>query len=312
MPGGEGPEGVGGRARAPRGGVRTGCAVLLAAACVLAGAPAAGWIPPVERVARAAARTNDAAGRDRPLRLEVAVWPEAAEPAGPDAGAPSRPEPAPGRPAPGAPAAPEGPLATGTLLAAPDGRARLELLHREGFRERHLLRGTQLEAARDGAPLPDPTPLLPPLGPLQAGSGGELLGWLTLHGAPREAELGYEGPHDAIVLGGRGGGAAVWVDQEGWRVVRVDRADGVRFHFGPDRDFGGVRLPGWVEVEAPARPPLRLEVRAAEPFAPPPDAFTTGWLREAPPAGPGAPPAPAEGPAAGTPPPDARRPPPAR
>ncbi|MDX1648400.1 MAG: hypothetical protein R3263_00975 [Myxococcota bacterium] len=271
--------------------------------------PAEAWIPPVERVARAAARANDAAGRDRPLRLEVAVWPEEVGPGGP---APPEVRAPAGMPSAPAPAAPEGPLATGTLLADPDGRARLELVHREGFRERHLLRGTALRATRDGAPLPDPTPLLPPLGPLQADSGGELLGWLTLHGAPREAELGHEGPHDAVVLGGRGGGAAIWVDQEDWSVVRVDRADGVRFHFGPPEDFGGVRLPGWIDVEAPGRPPLRLEVQAAEPVTPPPGAFSPAWLEPPPPAPPSRPvaPPPSSGPGTGAP--DARPPPPAR
>jgi hypothetical protein len=74
----------------------------------------------------------------------------------------------------------------------------------------------------------------------------------------------------------------VWVDQDDWTIVRVDRADGVRFHLGPSRSFGGMQLPAWIDVEAPGRPPVRLEVRGAAPVAAEPGDFAPAWLREPP------------------------------
>jgi len=170
-------------------------------------------------------------------------------------------------------------LASGTLLSDPRGAARLEVKHASGFVERQLRRGRSLEASRDGAPLADPVPLLPPLFLLQTDQGATLQTRIAeLGGRPDAIALGHEGDHDCYVFGGKDAAASYWVDQETLAPVRIDLEGGVRYRLGPPRTQGGIQLPAWIALEAPGRPALTMAIEAARAEAPGPDAFEPGWL----------------------------------
>jgi hypothetical protein len=214
--------------------------------------------PPAERIANAVADQNRVAGRTVALSGQVEIRLASA-------------------------AGGEEPAARGVLLSDPSGASRLEVRGPGGLVERHLLRGSELRASRGGEPLADPQPFLPPFALLQAASPGELQSrLLELGGRPDEVALGHEGEHDCWVIGGRAAGGdprpAVWVDLETLEVVRIDRGDGAIFRLGPPAVFGGVRVPGWIEVEAPGEPPARLVVLGVSPATPAPGAFTPAWL----------------------------------
>lgn len=218
---------------------------------VVAAAVAAAHIALPEPVARAAAKVNRDAKRAQALRIPVAVIAQGAE-------------------------APSG---TGTLLASPDAKARLEVRHSRGFVERQLRRSGGVSAARDGQLLDQPRPLLPPMWVLQVRSGARLLARLgELGGNPGVVSLGYDGAHDCYVLGGRDG-PAFWVDQDTLAVVRIDLAGGVVYRLGPvEGEEDGVALPGWIEMEQPGVPTLRLELGSPSAVSPPDDAFRPEWL----------------------------------
>jgi hypothetical protein len=214
-------------------------------------APAAlATVPAADRLLEAASRANREAGRATGLRLTVSLH---AQPPG---------------------VGDEETLATGELLADAAGSARLDLVGADGSRERQLWRrGTQVAAWRDGQPLANPRPLLPPFAVLQAGQGASLRALLQDLGIPlAPAELGRSGEHDCFVVGGRdraaeasgaAGPPALWLDAYDFEPVRVDRADGVRFRFGPARRFGDRRIPAWIAAEQGEEPPLYLAVRGA-------------------------------------------------
>ena len=102
-------------------------ALALGAALALAGAAALAYIPPADRIARTVADANRVHGRAQPLALKIVVRGEG-----------------------------DTQLASGMLVSDPNGTARLELAHANGFLERQLRRGKSLEASRDRAPLADP------------------------------------------------------------------------------------------------------------------------------------------------------------
>jgi hypothetical protein len=82
-----------------------------------------------------------------------------------------------------------------------------------------------------------------------------------------------------------GGGSSVpslWVELGSFEVVAIDRADGVRYRFGPAGNFEGVRIPRWVEIDAPGQPRTRLEIQRVAKASAPAAAFGTGWLAGAP------------------------------
>ena len=218
---------------------------------LLAG-PAAAFVPDAEKLTDAAGRANAADGRAATLRLSVALH---TQPPG-EAGAE--------------------PIASGSLLSDPGaGSARLDLMGANGVREVHLWRPGGTAAWRDGEPLPQPSALLPPLWLLQLRYGRSLRTALHGLGVSLEApELGRSGEHDCFVIGGRdrAGEAtgssrrpSLWLDVYSFEIVRVDRADGARFRFGPLRAFGEQHLPGWVALEQAGRSPLYLEVLDAAP-----------------------------------------------
>ena len=225
----------------------------------LLAAPAAAVIPPAERIADAVAIANRAAGRSGPLWIDVTLRIGDGEP-----------------------------LAQGVLTTHPTGLARLELRSTRGFVERHLVQGSEYGASRDGKPIEQPRPFLPPIFVLQADSGAALQAALASFGvATGQAELGLGDEHDCYVLGGRAARGAdgveraqpsLWVDMESFEVVRIDRGDGVRFRFGPTSSFGALRLPSWISIEAPGQPPARLEILKGVPANAPAASFTTEWL----------------------------------
>lgn len=233
-------------------------AASLALGALLAG-PAVAVIPSAPRIADAVASSNRAAGRATPLWLDVTLRIGEGEP-----------------------------LAQGVLTTHPTGLARLELRSTRGFVERHLVQGSEYGASRDGKLLDEPRPFLPPVFLLQAVSGAALQAALSSFGVASErVELGLGDEHDCYVLGGRAARGpdgvepvqpSLWVDLESFEVVRIDRGDGVRFRFGPSENFGGVRLPRWISIEAPDQPPARLDILKATPANAPAASFTTEWL----------------------------------
>ncbi len=229
----------------------------LTVALALAG-PASGVIPNPTRIAGAVAEANQASGRAEPVLLDVTLTIGEGEPA-----------------------------ATGVLATHPTGLARMELRGRRGFVERHLLQGNAHTASRDGVMLERPHPFLPPVFLLQATSGAALSAALASFGvAPDTAALGHVGDHDCYVLGGRGlrtpdgverPRPSMWIDLESYDVVRM-QVDGVRYGFGPTQTFEGIRVPAWISIEAPGRPPARLDIQKVAPANAPAAAFGADWL----------------------------------
>jgi hypothetical protein len=232
-------------------------------AALLAAPPARPVVPSAQKIADSLAETNDAAGRAEPLLVDVRLRFGDADP-----------------------------VADGVLATHPTGLARLELRSQTGFVERHLLQGSDHRASRDGKMLSSFRPFLPPLFLLQAGSGAALRAALASFGvASGEAVLGMSGERDCYVFGGRLPETpegqeqrvpSLWVDMDSFQVIQVDRHDGVRFRFGPEGAFDGIRLPRWVEIDAPGQSLARLEiVRVARADAPA-AAFRSDWLVAAP------------------------------
>jgi hypothetical protein len=207
-------------------------------------------IPAPETAARAAADASRAQGRNKSFRFDVAVRTNLSE----------------------------APIARGELLVAPSGGARIELRHEEGFTERQLRRTSGLAATRDGVPLEDAHPLAPPFWALQAATGGELLTRLgELGGSPAQIALGHDDARDCYVLGGSGGGAAIWVDKDSLQVARVDLADGTKVRFLAWASRAGAILPGTIEIETPELT-FTLDLSNAAVATPAADAFADAWL----------------------------------
>ncbi|NNL66042.1 MAG: hypothetical protein HKP30_07370 [Myxococcales bacterium] len=210
-------------------------------------ADAAAWVPSPGILAGQVARSNRSADRSHSLVLTVALRGEG-----------------------------DRKLGDGELATDPRGLARLEL--RSGGRvERHLLRGGEHLASSGSSLLSQPPPVLPPLFFLQVGSGQRLLsGLVSLGGSVEEIVLGRHEDAVCYVLGGRdlapaanasasefgspGRKAAVWIERDSFRIVRIDRLDGTRYTFGPERDVAGTKLPGAIRIERPGVPPVRLEI----------------------------------------------------
>ena len=229
---------------------------VIAVALVALSADAA--IPSAEKIANAVAEMNRVSGRAVPVLVDITLT------LGDSAVA-----------------------ITGVLASHPTGLARLEL-RTEGFIERHLLLGNVHTASRDGQLLSAPYPFLPPVFFLQATSGAALRAALASFGVPDvEVVLGRVGDRDCYVFGGRLPRAedgeeqmlpSLWVDMESFEVVLIDRPDGIRFRFGPSADFGGIRLPSWIDVESPDLPTARLQIDRAAPANAPAAAFGSHWL----------------------------------
>jgi hypothetical protein len=135
--------------------------------------------------------------------------------------------------------------------------------------------------------------VLPPLFLLQADSGASLRAALASFGvAAGDAALGLADDRDCYVLGGSPPRAvpdmpprpvpALWVEVGSYDVVEMSRADGVRYRFGPTGLFDGVRMPRWVEIQAPGEPLLRLEITRVSRANAPAAAFGADWLSAAP------------------------------
>jgi hypothetical protein len=232
---------------------------------LLVALPVVAAIPSADRIAGAVAEANDLAGRAGPLLLRVSLR---------VAGA--------------------GPSAEGELATHPTGLARLELRSPAGFIERHLLLGDEYRASRDGELLDHPHPFLPPVFLLQATSGATLSAALSSLGVhSQEVVLGRLGDLDCYVFGGRLPAVppdeerllpSLWIDMNSFDPVRVVRSDGTEYRLGPAQLFDGIRLPRWIDIQAP-RLRARLEILSASHADAPAAVFQGEWLT-APVAGP--------------------------
>ena len=261
----------------------------LVAIGLLGGGPALAFIPRAERVVKAVGDTNRASGRSRALQLELRMRIGDREP-----------------------------VASGELVTPPTGLARLELRGAGELVERHLLQGAEHRASRNGRMLDDAWAFLPPLFLLQASSAVTLRAALASFGIEHHAiGLAPCGDSTCYVLGdpdrvppvaetdltGAAAGSAaeplfletredssilhptIWVDSESFEVRRIDSADGVRVFLGPPAAFGKLRVPGWLQIQQPGRPPVRFEVVEAAVVNAPAAAFSESWLLA--PTGPG-------------------------
>ena len=236
-------------------------ALALAVALAMFAAPAAGVIPAADRITKAIAEHNRAAGRAQRLALDVALVGE------------------------------DGVVeAKGELWSDPRGFARLELRRRDGTLERFLMRGGRFGASRNGERMASPPALLPPIFLLQIDTEPALRGaFLALGGDPNQAVLGHTEREDCYVLGGRQIPAhpddpprdrvSLWVDQQTFEAVAIYLDDGVRFHLGPTEDHSGLRLPAWIDIEGPDDERIRLEIRGPIPVDASAGAFDPSWLR---------------------------------
>lgn len=217
-------------------------------------------IPTAAKVERAVADANRSAGRSGPLLLDVRLQ-----------------------------IAGGGASATGVIATHPTGLARLELESGMGFTERHLLRGTEYRASRDGQTIDDPHPFLPPLFLLQAGSGEALGAALASLGMTADSiVLGRLGDRDCYVLGGRAArgeqGAepllpSLWVDIQSYEPIRMVGADGTEYRLVDVQSFKGIRMPRFVEIDPPGPLRARLEVLGARQADAPAAAFQPEWLQ---------------------------------
>jgi hypothetical protein len=218
-------------------------------------------IPSAEKIARAVAEANRASKRTAPLLIEVRLLISGG-----------------------------GASASGVIATHPNGLARLELESVSGFVERHLLRGTEYQASRDGVRIEDPHPFLPPLFLLQAGSGEALAAALTSLGmAPQDVVFGRLGERDCYVLGGRRYADAqtpevllpsFWVDSQTLDPLRIVGADGTEYQLGEVQRFeGGIRFPRVIDIDPPGPLRARLEVVGVTQADAPAAAFQTEWLK---------------------------------
>jgi hypothetical protein len=229
----------------------------------LAAVSASASIPQPSKIARAVAEMNAASGRSSPLLLSVKLRVDGAAPS-----------------------------AEGELAVHPSGLARLELRNNwGGFVERHLLQSNNYQASRNGEMLSDPHPFLPPVFLLLASSGDALSAALATFGVDgQQIVLGKMGAHDCYVFGGRSlgpGGSeqllpSLWVDMVSLEPLRIVRADGVEYRFGPVAAFGAVRVPSFIDVLAPDGLRARLEITRATRAEAPAALFQPAWLTAAP------------------------------
>jgi hypothetical protein len=230
----------------------------------LAALPALAAIPQYGKIARAVAEMNAVSGRSAPLLFNVRLRIDGAAPS-----------------------------AEGELAVHPSGLARLELRNNwGGFVERHLLQSNAYQASRNGELLEDPHPFLPPLFLLQASSSEGLEAALTTYGVDGAlVVLGKIGPRDCYVFGGRAIGPipesepllpSLWVDKTSFDPLRIVRADGVEYRFGPVQAFGKIRAPAWIDVIAPDGLRARLEITRATRAEAPAALFQPSWLTSVP------------------------------
>lgn len=204
------------------------------------------------------------------------------------------------------------PVAHGELLSWPSGGSRLELRGTNQTVERHLQRGFQYMASRNGSRISKPRLLLPPLSVLQASSKRKLDATLASLGIdPAAVALGACGEDDCFVLGDVSRVApsleeptdtgeervemppstpvrpevdrqmpppTLWVDTESFDTRRLRTRRNVRVEFGGYRDFGVVRAPSWLRVDEPGRESVRFDVQKVLKVVVPESEMDMDWL----------------------------------
>ena len=75
---------------------------------------------------------------------------------------------------------------------------------------------------------------------------------------------------------------SLWVDTTSFDPLRIVRADGVEYRFGPIQAFGKIRAPAWIDVLAPDGLRARLEITRATRAEAPAALFQPSWLTSVP------------------------------
>jgi hypothetical protein len=280
--------------------MRAGALSLATVTCLL-GVPASAFVPEAERIARAAAKANEAASRSQALQLDLTLRVAGREPIG-----------------------------SGKLVTHPTGLARLELRDAAGRVERHLLIGTDHDASRNGEELERPRAFLPPLFLLQVDSPATFQQALLDFGldldsaalapcgksvcyvlgdpsrvapppptpeelAEMEAKAEAMGtpllerklpePKDEVVLeieeapdAPARPAPSLWVDTRTFEIIRIESRGGIIVEFGPLVAFGEVRFPDSITIQEPEREPIRFDILAVTPVNASAAGFQRAWL----------------------------------
>lgn len=249
--------------------------LILGLVCFGAAPIASAYIPKASKIRSAVAGVNQRSARSTGLRLQVALFSGAVDEAG------------------AAASDAKTLLAKGELATHPSGLARLELRGTQNQIERHLMRGAEYLASRNGVVLSDPRPLLFPAFLLQAGDANSLANlFAALGGVNEEVALGLLDDRDCYVLGGRSrdqhdsaspvSRSALWIDKNSFEFVAIDLASGTRYRLGPLASFQGVQFPKWIAIEKPGLPAFRLEVQAVAKSTLATTEFQSSWVKEQP------------------------------
>jgi hypothetical protein len=84
---------------------------------------------------------------------------------------------------------------------------------------------------------------------------GQILRWLRRAGVDvLFNELARCGDADCFVIGGRSGGAQLWVDKDSFDVWRFRSGDGRAIHFEEYADWDGLRFPSRMRIQDPLGP----------------------------------------------------------
>ncbi len=242
--------------------------LLLASACALPffAQPAAAFVPSAERLVGGLVEANRNAQRNQSLRISFSLH---------QIKGTQRQE-----------------LGEGEILANPSGLSRLELRLAHGSLERHLLRGSHYLVSRDGRRVSNPEPYLLPISILQAGNE-ETLRYVfrSLKVSPEDSALTRVNGEEAFFLGepprrelsvnlaGAEESGGLWLAVEGLRPLKMRLHQGHTFFLGPELNWGKIRVPSYIDLEASDGVTYRIKIENLESADAPAQVFSADWLQ---------------------------------
>jgi hypothetical protein len=183
-------------------------------------------------------------------------------------------------------------LGKGEILANPSGLSRLEVRLARGSLERHLLRGNQYLVSRDGRRVSNPNPYLLPISVLQAGNE-ETLQYVfrSLKVLPENSALMRVDGEEAYFLGKRSNEelsvnlaeseetGGLWLAVEGLYPLKMRLGQGSVYFLGQELNWGKIRLPSYIDLEATEGIRYRIKIENAESVDAPAQIFSADWLQ---------------------------------